>query len=52
MREQMGSAKQLAPTRPHSYARNPEVFQFHKLAGPGVGVIDRMRDRLTGHLSN
>jgi hypothetical protein len=24
---------------------------FHKLAGPGVGLIDRLRDKLTGCVS-
>jgi hypothetical protein len=39
-------AKRLAPTRPHPDAPNAELF--HKLAGPGVGMVDRMRDKLTG----
>jgi hemerythrin superfamily protein len=46
MREQVEKAKQLAPTRPHPNAPNSEVF--HKLVGPGVGLMDRVRDRLTG----
>jgi hemerythrin-like domain-containing protein len=40
------SAKKLAPTRPHPLAPNNEVF--HKLVGPGVGLVDRLRDKLTG----
>jgi hemerythrin superfamily protein len=40
------TAKKLAPTRPHPSAPNSELF--HKLAGPGVGLVDRLRDRLTG----
>ncbi len=40
------SAKKLAPTRPHPAAPNAELF--HKLVGPGVGLVDRARDRLTG----
>jgi hypothetical protein len=40
------SAKKLAPTRPHPAAPNSELF--HKLAGPGVGLVDRLRDKLTG----
>ena len=40
------AAKKLAPTRPHPAAPNAELF--HKLAGPGVGLVDRLRDRLTG----
>jgi len=40
------TAKQLAPTRPHPLAPNNQVF--HKLVGPGVGLVDRLRDKLTG----
>jgi hemerythrin-like domain-containing protein len=40
------AAKKLAPTRPHPLAPNNEVF--HKLVGPGVGLVDRLRDKLTG----
>jgi hemerythrin superfamily protein len=40
------TAKRLAPTRPHPSAPNSEVF--HKLVGPGVGLVDRLRDKLTG----
>lgn len=40
------TAKKLAPTRPHPGAPNNELF--HKLAGPGVGLVDRLRDKLTG----
>lgn len=39
-------AKKIAPTRPHPMAPNAELF--HKLVGPGVGLVDRLRDRLTG----
>jgi len=40
------TAKKLAPTRPHPGAPNSEIF--HKLVGPGVGLVDRIRDKLTG----
>lgn len=40
------AAKKLAPTRPHPAAPNNQVF--HKLVGPGVGLVDRLRDKLTG----
>ncbi|AGZ41355.1 hemerythrin domain-containing protein [Actinoplanes friuliensis] len=40
------TAKKLAPTRPHPAAPNNELF--HKLVGPGVGLVDRLRDKLTG----
>jgi hemerythrin superfamily protein len=39
------TAKKLAPTRPHPDAPNNELF--HKLAGPGVGLVDRLRDMIT-----
>jgi hemerythrin superfamily protein len=38
-------AKKLAPTRPHPATPNSELF--HKLVGPGVGLVDRLRDKLT-----
>jgi hemerythrin superfamily protein len=40
------TAKKLAPTRPHPGAPNSQLF--HKLVGPGVGMVDRLRDKLTG----
>jgi hemerythrin superfamily protein len=40
------TAKKLAPTRPHPMAPNAELF--HKAVGPGVGLVDRLRDKLTG----
>jgi hemerythrin superfamily protein len=46
MREQVATAKKVAPTRPHPNAPNNEVF--HKLVGPGVGLMDRVRDKLAG----
>jgi len=46
MREQVETAKKLAPTRPHPSAPNNEVF--HKMVGPGVGLMDRVRDKLAG----
>ena len=39
-------AKKVTPTRPHPSAPNSELF--HKMVGPGVGMIDRLRDKLTG----
>jgi hemerythrin superfamily protein len=44
------TAKKLAPTRPHPAAPNAELF--HKAVGPGVGLVDRLRDRLTGRHEN
>src|SRR5919112_4478081 len=44
--EKVQSAKKLAPTRPHPSAPHSELF--HKTIGAGVGMIDRLRDKLTG----
>lgn len=44
--EKVEAAKKLAPTRPHPSAPHSELF--HKTIGPGVGMIDRLRDKLTG----
>jgi hemerythrin superfamily protein len=44
--EKVQNAKKLAPTRPHPHAPHSELF--HKTVGPGVGMIDRLRDKLTG----
>ena len=43
---QVEKAKRLAPTRPHPSAPHSELF--HKTIGPGVGMVDRLRDALTG----
>ena len=40
------AAKKVAPTRPHPNAPNDKVF--HMLVGPGVGLVDRLRDKLSG----
>jgi hemerythrin superfamily protein len=40
------AAKKVAPTRPHPGAPNNPVF--HRLVGPGVGLVDRLRDKLSG----
>jgi hemerythrin superfamily protein len=44
--QKVETAKKLAPTRPHPSAPHSELF--HKLVGPGVGMVDRLRDKLTG----
>ncbi|WP_127125524.1 hemerythrin domain-containing protein [Georgenia sp. SYP-B2076] len=44
--EKVETAKKLAPTRPHPHAPHSELF--HKTLGPGVGMVDRLRDKLTG----
>ncbi|MBW6392123.1 MULTISPECIES: hemerythrin domain-containing protein [Halomonadaceae] len=42
-------AKQMAPTRPHPSAPHSELF--HKTVGPGVGMVDRLRDQLSGRMT-
>jgi hypothetical protein len=44
------AAKKAAPTRPHPSA--PHSALFHKTVGPGVGLVDRLRDKLTGRSTN
>jgi hemerythrin superfamily protein len=40
------AAKKVAPTRPHPTA--PDRPPFNKILGPGTGLVDRVRDALTG----
>ena len=46
LKSKVETAKKIAPTRPHPSAPNAELF--HKVVGPGVGLVDRLRDTLTG----
>jgi hemerythrin superfamily protein len=46
MGKKVEKAKKLAPTRPHPSAPHSELF--HKTVGPGVGMVDRLLDKLTG----
>ncbi len=46
MGQKVENAKKLAPTRPHPSAPHSELF--HKTVGPGVGMVDRLLDKLTG----
>lgn len=46
LRGKVEAAMKAAPTRPHPSAPHSELF--HKTLGPGVGFIDRLRDKLTG----
>jgi hemerythrin superfamily protein len=50
MAAKVETAKKAAPTRPHPGA--PHSALFHKVAGPGVGLVDRLRDTLTGRAGN
>lgn len=43
---QVENAKNLAPTRPHPSAPHSELF--HKTIGAGIGMVDRLRDALSG----
>ena len=42
------AAKKLAPTRPHPHSPHSELFR----KTVGVGMVDRLRDRLTGRSTN
>ena len=44
--EKFEKAKKMAPTRPHPMA--PDRPPANKVLGPGAGLIDRMRDALSG----
>jgi hypothetical protein len=48
--EKVQAAKRSAPTRPHPATPNAKLF--HQLAGPGVGLVDRLRDRLSGRTTS
>ena len=37
--------------RDHVSDEENEQFPFHNLVGPGVGLVDRLRDKLTGRAS-
>ena len=47
--EKFENTKKMAPTRPHPLA--PDKPPANKILGPGVGLIDRMRDALSGRNS-
>lgn len=44
--DRIRQAKKLAPTRPHPSA--PNTPPANKLMAPGAGLVDRMRDALSG----
>ena len=44
--EQVKAAKDKAPTRPHPAA--PGRPPLNKLLAPGAGLVDRIRDHLSG----
>ncbi len=43
---QVQAVKKIAPTRPHP--SQPNTLLAHALVGPGVGLVDRLRDRISG----
>jgi hemerythrin-like domain-containing protein len=44
--EKISAAKKLAPTRPHPDA--PDTPPANMLAGPALGLVDRVRDAMSG----
>lgn len=50
LRGKVETAEKLAPTRPHPSAPHSELF--HKVVGPGVGMVDRMRDAMSGRMAS
>ena len=48
--QKVEKAKSIATTRPHPNAPHSELF--HKTVGPGVGMVDRLRDKLTGRTTD
>jgi hemerythrin superfamily protein len=44
--EKVRQAKKMAPTRPHPSA--PDTPPLNKVLGPPIGLVDRIRDALTG----
>ncbi len=44
--EKVMRAKNAAPTRPHPSA--PDKPPMNKILGPGAGLVDKMRDKLSG----
>lgn len=50
MGDAVQAAKKVAPTRPHPDAPNSALF--HLTVGPGVGLVDRLRDKLSGRATS
>jgi hemerythrin superfamily protein len=50
LRGKVEMAEKVAPTRPHPEAPHSELF--HKIVGPGVGMVDRLRDALSGRVTD
>lgn len=50
LREKVETAEKIAPTRPHPSAPHSELF--HKVVGPGVGMVDRLRDAMSRRMTH
>lgn len=50
MADGVEAIKAVAPTRPHPEA--PDSPLFHLTVGPGVGMVDRLRDALSGRTTD
>lgn len=48
--QKVEKAKSMAPTRPHPNTPSSELF--HKTVGVGLGMVDRLRDKLTGRTTD
>jgi hypothetical protein len=49
LRLKVEMAEKVAPTRAHPESPHSELF--HKVVGPGVGMVDRLRDALSGRMT-
>lgn len=50
MRGQVEQVERIAPTRPHPGTPHDETFR--RLAGPGIGLVDRLKDAFTGRTTS
>ncbi|MGI8577039.1 MAG: hemerythrin domain-containing protein [Nocardioidaceae bacterium] len=44
--DKINQAKKMSPTRPHP--SSPNTPPLNKILGPGAGLVDRLRDKLSG----
>lgn len=49
-RNKVEMAEKVAPTRPHPGVPNSEMF--HRVVGPGVGMVDPLRDAPSGRMTS
>lgn len=50
LRSKVEMAENVGPTRPHPGAPHSQLI--HRVVGPGVGMVDRLRDALTGRATH